>query len=195
MLSLLECFIEGVGRLHYVLQDSSWRAENHGKGKKTDPLGGHGITGIRKSVCVLDEEGSVASRAERHVCPRLSSEVQIRSGEAVKHGGGSIMVWGCMSAAVCGELQFIEGTMNANMYCDMLKQRISPSLRKLGDRAIFQYDNDTKHTSKIKTTAFLKKLRVKVLDWPRMTPDLNSNEHLWGIPKRKVKEYKVSCIH
>ncbi len=30
----------------------------------------------------------------------------------VKHGGGSVMVWGCMSA----ELQFIEGTMNANMY-------------------------------------------------------------------------------
>ncbi len=33
----------------------------------------------------------------------------------VKHGGGSVMVWGCMSAAITGELQFIEGTMNANM--------------------------------------------------------------------------------
>ncbi len=31
-----------------------------------------------------------------------------------KHGGGSVMVWGCMSAAGTGELQFIEGTMNAN---------------------------------------------------------------------------------
>ncbi len=30
----------------------------------------------------------------------------------VKHGGGSVMVWGCMSAAGTGELQFIEGTMN-----------------------------------------------------------------------------------
>ncbi len=30
----------------------------------------------------------------------------------VKHGGGSVMVWGCMSAASTGELQFIEGTMN-----------------------------------------------------------------------------------
>ncbi len=36
----------------------------------------------------------------------------------VKHGGGSVMVWGCMSAASTGELQFIEGTMNANMNCD-----------------------------------------------------------------------------
>ncbi len=33
----------------------------------------------------------------------------------VKHGGGSVMVWGCMSAAGTGELQVIEGTMNANM--------------------------------------------------------------------------------
>ncbi len=40
----------------------------------------------------------------------------------VKHGGESVMVWGSMSAAGTGELQFIEGTMHANMYCDILKQ-------------------------------------------------------------------------
>ncbi len=60
----------------------------------------------------------------------------------VKHGGGSVMVWGCMSAAGTGELQFIEGTMNANMYCDILKQSLIPSLRRLGRRAVFQQDND-----------------------------------------------------
>ncbi len=37
----------------------------------------------------------------------------------VKHGGGS---------AGTGELQFIEGTMNTNMYCDILKQNMLPSL-------------------------------------------------------------------
>ncbi len=55
----------------------------------------------------------------------------------VKHGGESVMVWGCMSAAGTGELQFIEGTMNANMYCDILKQSMIPSLRRLGRRAVF----------------------------------------------------------
>ncbi len=60
----------------------------------------------------------------------------------VKHGGGSVMVWGCMSPAGTGELQFIEGTMNANMYCDILKQSMIPSLRRLGRRAVFQHDND-----------------------------------------------------
>ncbi len=60
----------------------------------------------------------------------------------VKHGGGSVMVWGCMSAAGAGELHFIEGTINANMYCDILKQSMIPSLRRLGRQAVFQHNND-----------------------------------------------------
>ncbi len=56
----------------------------------------------------------------------------------VKHGGGGCHGLGYMSAAGTGELQFIEGTMNANMYCDILKQSMIPSLR---DWAVGQYSN------------------------------------------------------
>ncbi len=52
------------------------------------------------------------------------------------------MVWGYMSAAGTGELQFIEGIMNANMYCDRLKQSMIPSLWRLGRRAVLQHYND-----------------------------------------------------
>ena len=34
----------------------------------------------------------------------------------VKHGGGNVMVWGCMSAACVGKLHLIEGNMNSNVY-------------------------------------------------------------------------------
>ncbi len=45
----------------------------------------------------------------------------------VKHGGGSIMVWGYMTTVGTGELRFIEGNMESNMYCDILKQKMMPS--------------------------------------------------------------------
>ncbi len=40
-----------------------------------------------------------------------------------------------------------------------------------------------------------KKLRVKVMDGPSMSPDLNPIGHLWDILKRKVEEREVSNIH
>ncbi len=107
----------------------------------------------------------------------------------VKHGGGSVLMWGCMSAAGVGELHFIDGIMNSQMYCSILKEKMLPSLRALGRRALFQHDNDPKHTSKA-TVGFLKKKCeqgesdsvAKYVSWsePNRTPLGNSEETSWA---------------
>ncbi len=64
----------------------------------------------------------------QHVWWRASEEYQENCAlPTAKHGGGSIIVWGCMTTAGTGELRFIE----ENMYCDILKQSMIPSLQKL----------------------------------------------------------------
>uniref|UniRef100_A0A673ZSY7 Uncharacterized protein n=1 Tax=Salmo trutta TaxID=8032 RepID=A0A673ZSY7_SALTR len=69
----------------------------------------------------------------------------------VKHGGGSIMLWGCFAAAGTGVLHTIDGIMRQANYVDILKQHPKTSVRKLklGRKWVFQMDNDPKHTSKV----------------------------------------------
>ncbi len=82
-----------------------------------------------------------------------------------------------------GELRFVEENMDSNMYCDILNQ-------KMMKMTVFQH-NHPKHTAKM-TTALL--LKVMVMEWPSMSPDLNPIEHMWGILKQKVEKHLVSNI-
>ncbi len=62
-----------------------------------------------------------------HVWRRPGEECQDNCAlPTVKHGGGSIMVWGCMTTAGTGELRFIEWNMDSNECKKMM-----PSLQKL----------------------------------------------------------------
>ena len=65
----------------------------------------------------------------------------------VKHGGGSVIVWGCFGNNKVGDLVRIEGIMDTKYYHKILTRHAVPSGKNLiGNEFIFQQDNDPKHT-------------------------------------------------
>lgn len=94
-----------------------------------------------------------------------------RVNPTVKHGDGSMMVWGCMATSAVCNLHFIEGIMNSEVYKEMMTTQMIPSAKLLGFCCILQQDAKN-------VRAFLAKKKVKVLEWPPQCPDLNLVKHL-----------------
>lgn len=107
----------------------------------------------------------------------------------VKHGGGNIMVWGCMSSAGVGSLVFIDYKMKQEHYINILNDNLeySAHLLGLGNNFWFQQDNDPKHVSK-SALDFFEENAIKLLKTPPQSPDLNPIEHLWHYIKMKLND-------
>ncbi|KAG2469896.1 TC1A transposase, partial [Polypterus senegalus] len=105
----------------------------------------------------------------------------------VKHGGGSIMLWGCFSVAGTGRLVRIKRKMTAAMYRNILDENLLQSALhlRLGRRFIFQQDNNPNHKAKI-SKEWLQDNSVKFLELPSHSPDLNLIDHLWRDLKMAV---------
>ncbi len=105
------------------------------------------------------------------------------------------MVWGCFAAS--GPWKTCCDKWNHEFCClpKILKDNVRPSVRdlKLKRTWVLQQDNDPKHTSK-STSEWLKKNKMKTLEWPSQSPDLNPIEMLWHDLKKAVHARKPSNV-
>ena len=89
--------------------------------------------------------------AKRHVWRKPSTTDHLANAiPTVRHGGGSIMLWGCSSVAGTGSLVRIEGKMNRAKYRDINDEHLLHCAQdlRLGLRFPFQQDNLPKHAAK-----------------------------------------------
>ena len=84
----------------------------------------------------------------------------------LKHGCGSVMVWGYFSSNGVGKFVFIDGIMRKEEYLKILEDNLYHwrSMVNSEKDFIFQQDNDPKHTVKI-LSQFLAENNINALDW------------------------------
>lgn len=115
--------------------------------------------------------------------------------KSVKHGRGSVMLWGCITWHGFGRLHRVHGQMNAIQYTEILSESLLGTLtdHRLNRRNVifaFAQDNDPKHTSKLAQKWFADK-HIKLLPWPAQSPDMNIIEHVWDALDRLICKHKV----
>ena len=127
--------------------------------------------------------------------PNTASDLKVLK-PTVKHGGGGVMVWGCMGYKGTGNLTFIDGIMDKYKYINILRENLRVSAEKLDveNSYWFQQDNDPKHTALIVRQWILYNC-PHTLKTPPQSPDLNPIENLWAEVDIRLRKYEIGSKH
>lgn len=102
-------------------------------------------------------------------------------------GGGSVMVWGGISAHGRTPLQIVNGNLTSVRYRDEIIQRhVIPFIQRHQNHITLQQDNARPHVARVVRDLFVQQ-NVDVLPWPAVSPDLSPIEHVWDEMERRLR--------
>ncbi|CAF1495238.1 unnamed protein product [Adineta ricciae] len=107
--------------------------------------------------------------------------------------GGKVGIWGGICGYGTTTALFYSDNMNSTKYCEVLKNQLIPSMKKLPNRHKFTFQQDLApwHTSKM-VKEQIKKLKIKLLDWAPKSPDLSVIEELWNILDKRLQSKPIN---
>ena len=98
-----------------------------------------------------------------------------------------VHVWAGISLRGATEICIFDGTMDADLYCEIIQETLLPFLASTyPEQHRFMQDNDPKHASR-KAQAFFQEHDVNWWKTPAESPDMNPIENLWDELKEFIR--------
>jgi len=136
--------------------------------------------GIRwNHVIFSDEKMFTLHGTDSFYCWMQKNQSPIRVKQITRAPG--LMVWAMIMPNGLLSYEIMKGRQKSSNYVNLIKSKALPIIKLNAKQDfLFQQDNCPIHVSK-ESLQFFKEARVKLLDWPPYSPDLNIVENVWSM--------------